>query len=92
MVPAADSGEDAIWVGGPGEGSRFVVVLVDVSVDGRLQVDDRSEHATLEPPSGQGGEETFDGVEPGGAGGREVKYPPRMPLQPGADLGVLWVA
>src|SRR5262249_46557214 len=33
----------------------FVVVLGEIAVDGGLKVDDRAEHATLEPSLGEGG-------------------------------------
>ena len=58
-------------------------MLGEVSVDGGLQLDDGSEHAALEASPGQGGE------EPRGGGGREVKRPTRMPVQPCADFGML---
>jgi hypothetical protein len=48
-------------------------VLVDVAVDGRLQLDDRAEDAAPEPPPGQGGEEALDGVQPRGRGRGEVE-------------------
>jgi len=38
---------------------------------------------------GQFGEEPFDGVEPGGRGRGEVEVEPRVPFEPGADLGML---
>jgi Holliday junction resolvase RusA-like endonuclease len=38
LLPAGDGGEDAIGVGGPGEGSGVLVVLGDVAVDGGLEV------------------------------------------------------
>ena len=45
-------------IGGPGEGPGVLIVLGEIAVDGRLQVDDRTEDAALEPPSGQGREES----------------------------------
>jgi hypothetical protein len=39
-------------------------VLVEEAVDGGLQIDDALEHAALEPPLGQRGEEALDGVDP----------------------------
>jgi len=41
-------------------------VLGDEAVDGSLEVCEGVEHATLEPPPGELGEEPFDGVEPRG--------------------------
>ena len=45
--------------------------------------------AALEAPSGEGGEEALDGVEPGRRGRREVEHPSRMAGEPGLDLGML---
>jgi|SRR5947209_11887991 len=46
-------GSDLVGGLGPDEGRGIVVVLVDVAVDGRLQLDDRAEDAPPEPPPGQ---------------------------------------
>jgi len=40
-------------------------VLVEIAVDGGLQVDDGSEVAAPEALAGEIGEEAFNGVEPG---------------------------
>ena len=67
----------------------MLVVFGEEAIDGGLQVDDGSEHATLEPPLGQRGEEALDSIEPRGGGGRKVKRPTWMAGQPCADLGML---
>jgi hypothetical protein len=64
-------------------------VLIEVTVDGGLKVDDGAEDAAPQAPSGQGREEIFDGVEPGAGGRGEVEDPARMADEPGLDLGVL---
>ncbi len=46
-----------------------MVVLLDVAVDGGLEIDDGMKHATLEALAGERGEEAFHGVQPG-AGSR----------------------
>ena len=79
----------ASGIGGPGEGLGVVVGFGEVSVDGGLEIDDALEDAALEPLPGQFGEEAFDGIEPGGRGRGEVEMEPRMPFEPGADLGML---
>jgi hypothetical protein len=56
--------EDLIGALGPAEGHRVVVVLGEITVDCGLQVDDRAEHATFEPPAGEGREERLDRVQP----------------------------
>ena len=65
MLPAFDSGEDALWIGGPDEGFRIGVGLGDEAVDGELQVNDGLEDAAFEALARKLGEEALDGVEPG---------------------------
>jgi hypothetical protein len=64
------------------EGFRPGVVVVEEAVDGGLEVGDGSEDAALEASSGQDGEESLDGVEPGGRGRGEVECRARMTRQP----------
>ena len=64
MVPTLDGGDDFVGIGGPGEGRWVGVVLGDEAVDSGLQIDEGVEDPALEPPFGELGEETFDGVEP----------------------------
>ena len=82
-------GEDGVCGFGPDEGLGIIVVLVNVAVDGGLEVDYRVEGAALEPPAREDREEALDGVEPGGGGWGEVEHPSGMTRQPGADLGML---
>ena len=82
MAPAFDSGEDAFWVGGPDEGLGIGVCLSDKAVDSDLEVNDRSEHATLQTTARELGEEAFDRIEPGCGGRGEVERPSGMPGQP----------
>ena len=77
---------------GPDEGLWVMVVLLDVAVNGGLEIDDGVKHATLEALAGERGEEAFHGVQPGGGGWREMEDPTGMALQPGQDLRVLVVA
>ena len=49
LVPSSDGGDDFVWIGGPGEGLRFLIVLFEEAVDRGLQVGDRSKDAALEP-------------------------------------------
>src|ERR1044072_3473795 len=64
---------DFVWIGGPGEGLGFSVVIFKEAVNGGLQVNDRAEDTALQPSLGQFGEEAFDGIEPGARGRREVE-------------------
>jgi hypothetical protein len=78
LVPACGCGDDFVWVGGPGEGLRLLVVVGDEAVDGGLEIGDAIEDAAFQAALGQDGEEPLDGVEPAGGGGREVERPSRM--------------
>ena len=100
LIPSLGGGDDHIGVGGPDEGFGLGVVLGEVAVDGGLKIDQRMEHAALEPALGEPGEEGLDRVEPGGRGRGEVEGPARMARQLGQHprfregrlLGCLWVA
>jgi hypothetical protein len=59
LVPTPDSGNDFVGVCGPSEGFGVVVCIRDETVDCDLEIDDGSEHAALEAPSGELGEEAF---------------------------------
>lgn len=63
LVLAPDGGDNFVWISGPDEGSGSIVGLGEESVDGGLEVDDRSEDAALEPWFGQLGEEALNGVD-----------------------------
>lgn len=65
MVPTFDGGDAAIGIGSPDEGFGIFVLLGEEAVDRGLQVDERMEHTAFEPPAGELGEKSFDGVEPG---------------------------
>jgi hypothetical protein len=52
-------------------------------------VQDRSEHAALEAPVGEFGEEALDGIEPGGGSRREVEGPARVFCEPFLDFFML---
>ena len=57
MVPAPDSSDDSVGIGGPGEGLGVIVGLAQEAVDGGLEIDDRSEHAAFEAALAELGEE-----------------------------------
>src|SRR6202163_2558527 len=88
-MPTIGGGDDFVWIGGPDQGLWLLVVVGDEAIDGGLEIDDASEDAALEAPLGEDGEETLDGVEPTGRGGREMEAPARMTPQPFDHLGVL---
>ena len=67
----------------------MVIGFLKETVDGGLEINDRSENPAFEAAPGQLGEEALDGIEPGGGGRREMKHKPRMPGEPGANFGVL---
>ena len=88
-MPTIGGGDDFVWIGSPDEGPRLLVVVGDEAIDGGREIDDAFEDAVLEAPLGEDGEETLDGVEPTGRGGREMEAPAWMTPQPFDHLGVL---
>ena len=78
-----------VGIGGPNEGLGFAVVLAEMAVDRRLQVDERVEDAALQSPSGKCGVKALDGIGPGAGGGGEMEHPPGMPREPGAPFARL---
>ncbi len=80
--------EDCVGGFGPDEWLGVIVVLVDISFDGGLEVGNRGENAALKAAARQRREEALDGVEPRGGRGREVEHPSRMAREPGTDFGV----
>jgi len=82
---------DGIGVGSPDEWFRAGVVIGEVPVDRSLEVDEGTEHATLQAAAGELGEETFNGIEPGRRGGGEVEGPARMAASLALTLGCVWL-
>ena len=62
-MPAFDGGGDFVWIGDPLEGFRIGVVVFEKPVDGGLEIDDRTEDATLEATLRQGAEDPLDRIE-----------------------------
>ena len=89
LFPAPDLLDDGVGIGGPDEGLRVLVILVEETIDSGLKVDDAREDAALEPPLRQRGEEALDGVDPRGRRWREMEVKPGVPLQPGAHRRML---
>ena len=92
MLPAFDSGQDAAWIGGPGEGFRIAVCLGNEAVDGVLEIVDGSEDTALEAPARELGKEAFDGVEPDAEVGVKWKVQRGCWASRARTLGCLWVA
>jgi len=88
-VPPPDSGDDFVWVCGPGEGFRIIVSLRDEAVDGGLEFDNAPEDTALQSLLGQFGEEALDSVEPRARGRREVEGETRVPIEPLTHLRML---
>jgi len=65
---AHDLGEDVGSLGGPDEGLRALVVSVDVTADGLLQVSSAVEYAVTQMIGGDAAEEAFNPVQPSGRG------------------------
>ena len=89
MLPAFDSSEDALWVGGPDEWFGIGVSLGDEAVDGGLEIKDGSEYASLEATARELGEEAFDRVGPGARGWSDAEGDALMPQQSSLHIGVL---
>src|ERR1700675_4959751 len=88
-MPSPDGCDDFVWISGPGEGLRFLIVLFEEAVDCGLQVGDRPKDAALEPALCEGREEALDRVEPGSRCRCEMERPSRMAFEPSADVGML---
>ena len=89
LFPTVDLFDDGACGSRPDEERGVGVVLVEVVIDGHLQVDDGVEHATTYALSGDLGEEALDQVEPGRRCRREMHVEAGMTGQPRLDLGVL---
>src|SRR5262245_3954568 len=72
---------------GPDEGFRILVVDGEVVLDSALEFTSASEGPAADLLSGQGGEESFDQVDPGSAGRGEVHVEARPLRQPASDHG-----
>ena len=88
-MEAIEVGEDDLGRFGPDERLGRAVVLVDVVLDGVLQVGNGFEDPAPDALSCDGREKAFDGVEPGRRGWCEMEDPARMIGEPLPDLGVL---
>jgi hypothetical protein len=64
LVPSFDGGDDFVWISGPIEGLRLLVVFFEEAIDGGLEIGDGSEHASLQSPLCEYCEKSLDGVEP----------------------------
>ena len=47
-MPAPDCGDDFVWIGGPGEALRLLIVLFEEAVDRGLQVADGAKDAATD--------------------------------------------
>jgi hypothetical protein len=47
LVPSSDSGDDVVWVCGPGDWLGIVVYLRDETIDGGLEIDHASENTAV---------------------------------------------
>ncbi len=86
LFPTVDLFNNGTGRSGPDEGLGVGVVVVEVVVDGHLQLDDGVEHAATDALSGDLGKETFDQVEPRRRGRREMQLEPGMAFKPPLDL------
>jgi hypothetical protein len=47
LVPSSDSGDDFVWVCGPGDRLGIMVYLRDETIDGGLEIDHASEDTAV---------------------------------------------
>ena len=93
-------GQNGLGRFSPDEGFGIGIVFGQISIDCRLQVDNRAEDAATDALPCHLGEEVLHRIEPGRRGRGEVDGPARMARQPGQHprlregrlLGCLWVA
>jgi hypothetical protein len=64
LMPTLGGSDDRLRVGLPDERLGLFIVCLNEGVDRLLEVDERMEHAALEPPAGELGEEALDGIQP----------------------------
>ena len=65
MKASSAAGDDGVRIGAPDKGPcPELVVLGDKTIDRGLQIDDGAEHAMLQTPACEFGEEALDGVHP----------------------------
>ena len=63
-MPAFNGGDDFVGISFPDEWCRFIVMLFDEAIDGRLEVADGLKDAVLQSSACQFCEEALDGVQP----------------------------
>jgi hypothetical protein len=63
-VPSSDSGDDFVWILGPGKGFWVCVGVVEEAVDGLFEFPQGLKYAALETLLCELGEEALDSVEP----------------------------
>jgi hypothetical protein len=67
-------------------------VVIEVVVDGAMQLKDRMEGGTPEAPGGELAEEALDRIGPGGRGGCEVEVKAGCRVSQRLAAGALWAA
>lgn len=86
---ALNLAEDGVGGGGPGEGARVKVVVMDEGVDALDELFDGGEGAAANGLLSDAAKPAFDLIEPVGGGGSEVDVVARAMGEPGAYLWVL---
>ena len=87
-MPSSDSGDNFVWVLGPGEGFWVCVGVVEEAVDVIFEFPQGSEYAALEALFCELGEEALDSIEPGSGCRGEVEDKPPMLFEPCHDVGM----
>src|SRR5436309_7691309 len=88
-MPSGDFFKDLGGLGLPDEGFGIDIVVLQVGLNGRLEISHAFEDAAANGILCNEAEEALDLIEPGGGGRGEVEMDTLMPSQPRLDVGVL---
>jgi hypothetical protein len=89
LAGTLDLFEDILGGSSPDERFGMFVVMIHVVVDGGDQFHYVAKHTSPKTIYSEVSEEALHHIEPGGAGGCEVKVEPWMTFQPALDGGML---
>ena len=92
LRPTGDLVEDGVGIGGPDEGFKLGIVILDGALDGSLEVDERAKHAAREPAARKPGDAVPTALSHEQEVGVKWKTNRGCRLSQRSPLGCLWVA